>query len=178
MLKSIVKPINNLIKIYPGSSIANPPPQIHLILSSHLHHGLPKVLFPSGIPTKTLYAFLDICMYATCLAHLSCFDLRFLIMLREEYNAYNFNIMLLSPIFSNCVSLLTPNMCVCSSANPLYYSEFAVRLGGGSACRRGPCEPSLHFPSHFPVTPTSHICLHSCSSLTCVLGQFTRSNKI
>ena len=33
--------------------------------------------------------------------------------------------------------------------------------------------PSLHFPSHFPVTPTSQICLHSCGSLTCVLGQFT-----
>ena len=58
-----------------------------LILSSHLCLGLPKGLFPSGFPTKTLYAFLDCSIRATCPAHLSRLDLRFLIMLGEEYNS-------------------------------------------------------------------------------------------
>ena len=33
--------------------------------------------------------------------------------------------------------------------------------------------------AHLTVTafPTSHICLHSCGSLTCVLGQFTREKS-
>ena len=55
-----------------------------LILSSHLRLGLPKSLFPSGFPNKTLYAFLVSFMRP---AHLSRFDLRFLILLDEEYNA-------------------------------------------------------------------------------------------
>ena len=37
--------------------------------------------------TKTLHAFLDCSIRATCPAHLSRLDLRFLIMLGEEYNA-------------------------------------------------------------------------------------------
>ena len=58
-----------------------------LILSSQLCLGLPRGLFPSGIPTKTLHAFLDCSIVAICHAHLSRLDLRFLIMLCEEYNA-------------------------------------------------------------------------------------------
>ena len=58
-----------------------------LILSSHLGLGLPKGLLLSGFPTKTLYAFLDCSIHATCPAHLSRLDLRFLIMLGKEYNA-------------------------------------------------------------------------------------------
>ena len=53
-----------------------------LILSSHLRLGLPRGLFPSGYPTKTLYACLDNSMHATSPAYLSS-----LIMLGEEYNA-------------------------------------------------------------------------------------------
>jgi hypothetical protein len=37
-----------------------------LILSTHLHHGLPSGLFPSDFPTKILYAFFFSPIRATC----------------------------------------------------------------------------------------------------------------
>ena len=49
-----------------------------LISSSHLRFGLPKGLFPSGFPTKTMYAFMDCSIRATCPAHLGRLDLGFL----------------------------------------------------------------------------------------------------
>jgi len=45
-----------------------------LILSSHLHLGLPSGLFPSGLHTKTLYATLLSALHATCPAHLILLD--------------------------------------------------------------------------------------------------------
>ena len=58
-----------------------------LLLSSHLHLRLLKSSFPLDLPTKTLYAFTDSLINATCPAHLSHLNLSFLIMLDEEYNA-------------------------------------------------------------------------------------------
>ena len=49
--------------------------------------GLPKGLFPSDLPTKTLYTFLHYFLRSACPAHLNRLDVRFRnIMSSEEYN--------------------------------------------------------------------------------------------
>ena len=58
-----------------------------LILPSHLRFDLTKGLFLSIFPNKTLYSFLNYSIRSTCPAHLGRLDLRFLILLDEEYNA-------------------------------------------------------------------------------------------
>ena len=63
----------------------NPDSDSNITLPSTVSLRLPKDLFPSALTTKTLYAFLDSYIRATCPPHLSCLDLRFLIILREEY---------------------------------------------------------------------------------------------
>ena len=84
-------------------SVVKPKTTTNLLL------GLPKGPFPSGFPTKTLYAYLDCSIRATCPSHLSRLDLSFLIMLGEEYNACSSALcnFLHSPVI---LSLLAPNI--------------------------------------------------------------------
>ena len=57
-----------------------------LILSSHLRLGLPKGLFPVGLPVKILKAVLPPSILATCPAHLNLLDLITLTILDTNQN--------------------------------------------------------------------------------------------
>jgi len=97
-----------------------------LILSSHIHLGLPSGLFPSGFPTKTLYTPLLSPIRATCSAHFILLDFITGTVLGEQYRSLRSSLcsflhslitssllvpnILLNTLFSNTLSL-------CSSLN-------------------------------------------------------------
>ena len=60
-----------------------------VILSTHLHLGLPSGLFPSGFPTKILYTPLSSPIRATCPAHLILLDFITRTTLGEEYKSFS-----------------------------------------------------------------------------------------
>ena len=101
---------------YPEPARFSPYPYTHptsrrsiLILSSHLHLGLPSGFFPPGFPTKTLYTPLPSAIRVTCRAYLILLDFITRTILGEEYRSFSSSLcsILHSPVTS---TLIGPNI--------------------------------------------------------------------
>ena len=80
-----------------------------LIVSFHLRPGVPSGLFPSGFPTKTLYAPFLSSIDATCFAHFILLISVSRKVLSEEYTWYSFSLCSLLQLAVTW-SLLSPNI--------------------------------------------------------------------
>jgi hypothetical protein len=83
-------------------------PRSILILSTHLHLGLPSVLFPSVFHTNNLYTFL-FAIHATWPAHLILLDLIVLIILGEEYTSRSSSLCSFSPLSRDLIPFWSKN---------------------------------------------------------------------
>ena len=82
--------------------------KIHSNIVPHLRLGLPKGLFPAGVPVKILKELLPSSILAKCPAHLNLLDLITLSILGERYKQLSSSLWsLLQSLFS---SLLGPNI--------------------------------------------------------------------
>ena len=109
-----------------------------LILSSHLHLGLPNGLLPSGFPTKILWTTLPSSIRATCPDHLILLDFITRTILGEQYRSLSYSLcnFLHSPVTS---SLLRPNilntlfsntLSLCSSPIDVQYFKRKLKRTG------------------------------------------------
>jgi hypothetical protein len=135
------KVYNRIHNCLPPVSILSQPNPVHtprptswrsiIILSSHLHFGLPSGLLPSGFPTKNLYTPLSP-IRATCPAHLILLDFITRTILGEECTSWSSSLWTFLH-YTVTSSLLGPNILLntlFSNTLNLCYASLQFKLVG------------------------------------------------